>query len=91
MDFAPSGTNIPHNHPSEEEIYLLTRGTGDMVAGLDAAGKEVRYPVTPGAAFLFKPGTQVGYYSNNKDEKVPDLMLAARSRVAGMGGRGPGD
>ena len=58
MDFAPGGTNIPHNHPSEEEIYLLARGTGDMVAGLDAAGKEVRYAVRPGAAFLFKPGTR---------------------------------
>jgi len=94
MDFEPGGTNIPHNHPAEEEIYFLLRGSGDMVAGLDANGKEVRYPVTPGAAFLFKPGTEVGYYSNSKGQPH-DLMLAARSRVPGMsmpgprGGRGP--
>jgi len=30
-----------------------------MVAGLDANGKEVRHQVTQGAAFFFKPGTQV--------------------------------
>jgi mannose-6-phosphate isomerase-like protein (cupin superfamily) len=92
MDFAPGGTNIPHNHPGEEEIYLLLRGSGDMVAGLDADGKEMRHPVTEGAAFLFKPGTQVGYYSNAKEGQPHDLMLAVRSRVAGMsmgpGGRG---
>ena len=90
MDFALGGTNIPHNHPVEEEIYLLLRGSGDMVAGLDAAGKEVRHPVTQGAAFFFKPGTQVGYYSNAKEGQPHDLMLAVRSRVAGMrtGGRG---
>jgi len=89
MDFAPGGTNIPHNHPMEEEIYLLMRGTGDMVAGLDANGKEVRWAVTPGAAFMFKPGTQVGYYSNAKEGQPADLMLAVRSRVAGIG-RGGG-
>jgi mannose-6-phosphate isomerase-like protein (cupin superfamily) len=89
MDFSPGGTNIPHNHPVEEEVYFLLRGSGDMVAGLDAAGKEVRHPATQGAAFLFKPGTQVGYYSNAKEGQPPDLILAARSRVAGMG-RGPG-
>ena len=50
MDFAPGGTNIPHNHGSEEEIYLLLRGSGEMVAGLDADRKEVRHPVTAGAA-----------------------------------------
>jgi quercetin dioxygenase-like cupin family protein len=94
MDFEPGGTNIPHNHPAEEEIYFLLRGSGDMVAGLDANGKEVRYPVTPGAAFFFKPGTQVGYYSTSNGQPH-DLMLAARSRVPGMsmpgrgGGRGP--
>ena len=32
MDFAPGGTNIPHHHATEEEIYLLLRGSGDMVA-----------------------------------------------------------
>jgi uncharacterized cupin superfamily protein len=88
MDFAPGGTNIPHNHPAEEEIYLLLRGTGDMVAGLDGNGKEVRHPVTQGAAFFFKPGTQVGYYSNAKEGQDHDLMLAVRSRMPG--GRPPG-
>jgi mannose-6-phosphate isomerase-like protein (cupin superfamily) len=90
MDFSPGGTNIPHNHPAEEEIYLVLRGAGDMVAGLDADGKEVRHPVTQGAAFLFKPGTQVGYYSNAKEGQPPDLILAVRSRVAGMGRGGSG-
>jgi hypothetical protein len=90
MDFSPGGTNIPHNHPTEEEIYLVLRGSGDMVAGLDADGKEVRHPVTQGAAFLFKPGTQVGYYSNAKEGQPPDLILAVRSRVAGMGRGGSG-
>ena len=93
LNFEPAGTNIPHNHPAEEEIYLVLRGTGDMVAGMDADGKEVRYPVTPGAAFFFKPGTQVGYYSHSKESDPHDLILAVRSRVPGMsmpgrGGRG---
>ena len=93
LNFEPAGTNIPHNHPAEEEIYLVLRGTGDMVAGLGADGKEVRYPVTPGAAFFFKPGTQVGYYSQSKESDPHDLILAVRSRVPGMsmpgrGGRG---
>jgi mannose-6-phosphate isomerase-like protein (cupin superfamily) len=87
MDFAPGGTNIPHNHPAEEEIYLLLRGSGDMVAGLDANGKEVRHPVTEGTAFFFKPRTQVGYYSNAKEGQPHDLMLAVRSRLPG--GRQP--
>ncbi len=81
MDFAPGGTNIPHNHRSEEEIYLLLRGNGDMVAGLDADRKEVRHPVTAGATFFFKPGTQVGYYSNAKEGQDHDLILAVRSRL----------
>lgn len=83
MDFAPSGTNIPHNHPAEEEIYLLLRGSGDMVAGRDAEGKDLRHPVTQGAAFFFKPGTQVGYYSNAKEGEEHDLILAVRSNLPG--------
>jgi mannose-6-phosphate isomerase-like protein (cupin superfamily) len=89
MDFAPSGTNIPHNHPAEEEIYLLLRGSGDMVAGLDGNGKEVRHAVTQGAAFCFLPGTQVGYYSNAREGQEHDLILAVRSSLPGSrtGGR----
>ena len=83
MDFAPGGTNIPHNHPAEEEIYLLLRGSGDMVAGRDAEGKDVRHPVTQGAAFLLKPGTQVGYYSNATEGAAHDLILAVRSNLPG--------
>ena len=81
MDFAPGGTNIPHNHANEEEIYLVLRGSGDMVAGKDDAGKEVRHPVTAGASFLFRPGCQVGYYSNAKEGQEHDLILAVRSML----------
>jgi mannose-6-phosphate isomerase-like protein (cupin superfamily) len=89
LDFAPGGTNIPHNHPDEEEIYLLVRGSGDMVADKDADGKDIRHPVTEGAAFLFKPGCQVGYYSNAKEGQPHDLMLAARSTVRMRAPRAP--
>jgi mannose-6-phosphate isomerase-like protein (cupin superfamily) len=79
MDFAPGGTNIPHNHPNEEEIYLLVRGSGDMVAGRDAEGKEIRHPAMAGSAFYFKPGTLVGYYSHAREGQEHDLILAVRS------------
>jgi mannose-6-phosphate isomerase-like protein (cupin superfamily) len=81
MDFAPGGTNIPHNHPAEEEIYLLLRGKGEIVAGLDAQGKEIRHPAGQGAAFFFKPGTQVGYYSGAREGQPHDLILAVRSSL----------
>ena len=87
MDFAPGGTNIPHHHATEEEIYLLLRGSGDMVAGLDADGKEVRHPATQGASFCFLPGTQVGYYSHAQEGQEHDLVLAVRSSLPGTGGR----
>jgi mannose-6-phosphate isomerase-like protein (cupin superfamily) len=79
MDFAPGGTNIPHNHPAEEEIYLILRGSGEIVAGRDAEGKDIRHPAVEGEAFFFKPGTQVGYYSHAREGQPHDLILAARS------------
>ena len=42
MDFAPGGTNIPHHHETEEEIYFILRGAGDMVAGGGLDGNEGR-------------------------------------------------
>ena len=33
MTITPGGTNFPHHHETEEEIYVLLEGEGDMVAG----------------------------------------------------------
>jgi len=52
MDCAAGGTNIPHRHKREEEIYYLLSGHGDMVAGSNAAKEETRYPSQQGDAFL---------------------------------------
>jgi mannose-6-phosphate isomerase-like protein (cupin superfamily) len=78
MDFAPGGTNIPHTHPIEEEIYYVLRGVGEMVAG-GTAENEVRYPCKEGDAFYFPPKTLIGYYSGAREGQPHDLILAVRS------------
>ena len=78
MDFAPGGTNIPHRHAKEEEIYYVLRGYGDMVAGTDAAKKEVRYPAKQGDAYYFSHGTLIGFYSGAKDGEDHAQILAVR-------------
>lgn len=78
MDFAPGGTNIPHTHPAEEEIYYVLRGKGDMVAG-GTAENEARYSCKEGDAFYFPPKTLIGYYSGAKEGQPHDLILAVRS------------
>ena len=67
MDFAAGGTNIPHSHAAEEEIYLLMRGSGEIVVCRTADGQDARHSVKEGAVFLFGPGTRVGYYSGAKE------------------------
>jgi mannose-6-phosphate isomerase-like protein (cupin superfamily) len=81
MDFAVGGTNIPHSHAAEEEIYFLMRGSGEIVAGRTAASQDARHPVKEGAVFFFGPGTRVGYYSAAKQGQEHDLILAIRSRL----------
>jgi mannose-6-phosphate isomerase-like protein (cupin superfamily) len=78
MDFAAGGTNIPHKHAREEEIYFVLHGQGDMVAGTDAEGKDVRHPAKAGDAFYFAPNTQIGFYSGAKEGQDHDLILAVR-------------
>jgi len=73
MDFAPGGTNIPHHHEMEEEIYYVLRGHGDMVAG------EGRYPAKEGDAFFIRLNATVGFYSGSQSGDH-DLVLAVRSR-----------
>ncbi|MBL8177023.1 MAG: cupin domain-containing protein [Bryobacterales bacterium] len=80
MDFAPGGTNIPHHHETEEEIYFVLRGKGDMVAGGGADGNEGRYPAKAGDAYFFRLNTTVGFYSGAKPGDEHDLVLAVRSK-----------
>ena len=54
MDFAPGGTNIPHHHEMEEEIYYILRGKGDMVAGGGADGNEGQHPAKTGDAHFIR-------------------------------------
>ncbi len=78
MDFAPGGTNIPHKHAKEEEIYYILRGHGDIVAGTDAAKKEIRHASKEGDAYYFSHGTLIGFYSGNKEDEDHALILAVR-------------
>jgi mannose-6-phosphate isomerase-like protein (cupin superfamily) len=85
MDFAPGGTNIPHRHAKEEEIYYVLRGHGDMVAGADTAKKEMRYPSKQGDAFYFTRSTLIGFYSGAKDGEDHAQILAVRWPVSSSG------
>lgn len=80
MDFAPGGTNIPHHHEMEEEIYYILRGRGEMVAGGGADGNEGRYAAKQGDAYFIRLNTTVGFYSGSKEGEPHDLVLAVRSR-----------
>ena len=79
MDFAPGGTNIPHHHETEEEVYFILRGSGDMVAGGGADGNEGRYAAKEGDAYFIRLNTTVGFYSGAKEGQPHDLVLAVRS------------
>ncbi|MBI5083599.1 MAG: cupin domain-containing protein, partial [Acidobacteria bacterium] len=79
MDFAPGGTNIPHHHEMEEEIYYVLRGSGDMVAGGGADGNEGRHATRQGDAWFLRLNTTVGFYSGARPGGEHDLVLAVRS------------
>lgn len=76
MEFQPGGTNFPHHHDSEEEIYFLMDGHGDMVAGGGNDGVEGRHAARPGDGYFFRENCTVGFY-NSKDGSAH--ILAVRS------------
>lgn len=81
MEIAPGGTNFPHHHEREEEIYLVLSGHGTMVAGGGEAGIAGRHPAKAGDAYFFRLNATVGYYS------APDTasrLLCVRSWYPGM-------
>jgi len=80
MDFAAGGTNIPHRHRREEEIYFVLRGHGDMVAGKGPNGEDIRYPTKEGDALFFSPNTLIGFYSGTKEGEEHAQIIAVRSR-----------
>ena len=85
MQIAPGGTNFPHHHEREEEIYFVLAGRGEMVAGGGIDGIEGRHPAESGDAYFFRLNCTVGYYS------APDVksrILAVRSWYPGMVLRG---
>lgn len=79
MDFLPTGTNISHRHETQEEIYYVLRGYGNMIAGKDKWGNGIRHPCLAGDAFYFAAGTQVGFFSGGKEGEEHAVILAVRS------------
>ena len=79
MDFAPGGTNIPHHHETEEEIYFVLKGRGEMVAGGGLDGNEGRHPTKEGDAWFLRLNTTVGFYSGAQPGSDHDQVLAVRS------------
>jgi len=80
MDFAPGGTNFPHHHEVEEEIYLVLDGEGTMAAGGGMDGVEGLHPAKAGDAYYFRPNCTVGFY----DQPAPGAkahILAVRAFV----------
>ncbi len=79
MEFAPGGTNFPHHHATEEEVYLLLDGTGEMVAGGGIDGVEGRHPAKPGDAYFYRLNATVGFYAADTAGSTAKI-LAVRSR-----------
>lgn len=63
MEIDPGGTNFPHHHEREEELYLVLSGQGDQVAGGGVDGVEGRYPAKPGDAYFVRANGTIGFYS----------------------------
>jgi mannose-6-phosphate isomerase-like protein (cupin superfamily) len=81
MEFTPGGTNFPHHHETQEEIYLLLDGTGDMVAGGGSNGVEGKFPAKPGDAYYYRPNTTVGFYNSPAASPKPARILAVRNNI----------
>jgi mannose-6-phosphate isomerase-like protein (cupin superfamily) len=83
MEFAPGGTNFPHHHESEEEIYYVLDGRGEMVAGGGVDGVENRRPARAGDAYFFRLNCTVGFYNSPSAGEPPARILAVRSKFPG--------
>lgn len=85
MEIAPGGTNFPHHHEREEEIYLILSGHGVIVAGGGMDGIAGRHPAKAGDAYFFRLNATVGYYSASD---VSSRLLCVRSWYPSMQQKG---
>jgi mannose-6-phosphate isomerase-like protein (cupin superfamily) len=81
MEFAPGGTNQPHHHASDEEIYLVLDGSGEIVAGGGIDGVEGRHPAKAWDAYFYRKNATVGFYASPQAGSKARI-LAVRSRYA---------
>ena len=81
MEIDPGGTNFPHHHPREEEIYLVLDGHGQQVAGSGSDGVAGRFPARAGDAYYYRANATVGYYSA---ANVKSRILCIRSWQPGL-------
>ncbi len=81
MEIDAGGTNFPHHHPREEEIYLVLDGHGEQVAGSGTDGIAGRFPAGPGDAYYYRANATVGYYSA---PNVKSRILCIRSWQPGL-------
>jgi mannose-6-phosphate isomerase-like protein (cupin superfamily) len=79
MEFDAGGTNFPHHHDREEEIYYVLNGHGEMVAGSGMDGVEGRFPAKAGDAYFFRLNATVGFYAKQKAGEEKSRVLAIRS------------
>jgi mannose-6-phosphate isomerase-like protein (cupin superfamily) len=87
MEIDPGGTNFPHHHLRQEEIYQILSGQGDQVAGSGINGVEGRYPAKPGDAYFVRANATVGFYSA---PGVHSRILCVRWWYPGLEQRGEG-
>ncbi|MES2221491.1 MAG: cupin domain-containing protein [Acidobacteriota bacterium] len=85
MEIDAGGTNFPHHHQREEEIYLILSGHGVIVAGGGMDGIAGRHPAKAGDAYFFRLNATVGYYSASG---VASRLLCVRSWYPGMQQKG---
>jgi mannose-6-phosphate isomerase-like protein (cupin superfamily) len=79
MEFDTGGTNFPHHHETQEEIYILLNGEGEMVAGGGADGIEGRFTARAGDAYYYRANTTVGFYNSPLAGEPKARILAVRS------------
>ena len=83
LELAPGGTNAPHHHELQEEIYLLLDGSGEMVAGSGMNGIEGKYPARPGDAYFYRANATVGFY--NAADKPARILALRNTAPLGIG------